>query len=943
MRKSLATVVLATAVVLILGTSILEWTSEGMRPYAEAVQWILVAGLLVAAREVVGRLNKSESKLLALLGSLDELILILDREGRYLEIPSTNMAVLYRPLRELIGRCIPDVFPPEISRFFMAEIERALSSDRPTNVDYTLHIGGKDVWFNASVTRLNDSTVMWVARDITERKMAEIELENRVAARTAELRYSEERYRRVFEQADEIIFTQSNEGILTSLNPAFERLLGWSRDEWIGKPFSGLFTVDCREAAVAQFSALQRSGRIEPLRITALHRNGSRVALELTARKKFVADTQVGFLGVARDVTARERDEAKLRNSERRLAEAQALAKVGSFEHDLTTDRLHCSAELYRILGMEPSLSPLRAEAFRNIVIEEDQPKIKEVQRIVAAQGEHEWEMRLRAADGTVVTTRCRGKLLVEPSKGTLRIVGAVRDITEEKRAEDLLKQSEERFRLAMLATSEAMWDVDLLTGKSWHSEGYRVFGYEEGVVENARQWWTDRLHPEDVDRVLAIRNEAWETGEPSWSAEYRLRKADGSYAWVLHRALILRDAQKRPIRVVGALLDETERRQLIDQLEQAKRVSSLGRVAASIAHEFNNILMGIQPNVEAIQRSSPTGLRVMTENIMRAVQRGKRVTDEILRFTRPSEPNLECVETSDFFDKWRGEVQALLGPAVELVLDIDSEPLHVSADPSQLAQIFTNLALNARDAMQDRGGRLTISAHLSNSFGSFPFGVVKTPDRFVHFTVKDEGCGITTERLAHIFEPLFTTKRAGIGLGLAVTYQIVTRHSGHIFVESEVGRGSAFHVFIPAALPEIGEPEENVEARFASIDKLLLVEDEPAVASGIAMLLEMEGIKVRTVYTGRDSIPAIEEFNPDAVILDIGLPDMDGVGVYLEIQRRWPDLAVLFSSGHGDSAKLESYLARPNVGFILKPYDFDAMRGALCRVVEHKKQAAAC
>ena len=109
-------------------------------------------------------------------------------------------------------------------------------------------------------------------------------------------------------------------------------------------------------------------------------------------------------------------------------------------------------------------------------------------------------------------------------------------------------------------------------------------------------------------------------------------------------------------------------------------------------------------------------------------------------------------------------------------------------------------------------------------------------------------------------------------------------------------------------------------------------------MASGIAMLLEMEGIDVRTVHTGRESIPAIEEFRPDAVILDIGLPDMDGVGVYLEIQRRWPQLAVLFSSGHGDSAKLESYLARPNVGFILKPYEFDAMRAALARLVDPKR-----
>ena len=931
------------AIVLIPALSLGEWTSELLRPYADALQWLLVAGLLLLARDVIQRLDKSDSRLRALIQSLDELILILDSDGRYVEIPSTNRSLLYKPLEQLIGRRIHEVFPQDVADFFVTEIRRALASEQPTSVDYALPIDGKTVWFNAAVTRLSETTVIWVARDITQRKAAEFELENRVAERTRELRESEERYRSVFDQADEVIYTLSRDGVITSLNPAFERALGWPVSEWIGKPFMSLVPADMHSEASHLFAELLREGHINPSRFVVLAKNGSRRSFELSIVKQVLRGERVGFLGVARDVTERDLAEAKLRNNERLLAEAQAVAKVGSFEHDLTTDTLWWSEELYRMFGMRPSAEPIPTDVFNEMVVPDDRPKIEEVQRAMVARGDHEWEMRLRAADGTVKTTKCRGKLISDPSKGSIRIIGAVRDITEEKRADDLLKKSEERFRLAMQAASEAMWDIDLATGKSWHSEGYRTFGYEEGMVENGFGWWKERLHPEDADRVISVRDEAWHSGQPSWSAEYRLRKADGGYAHVLHRALILRDAEKRPIRVVGALLDMTERRQLLDQLEQARRVSSLGRVAASIAHEFNNVLMGIQPNVEAIQRSSPSGLKVMTENINRAVLRGKRVTDEILRFTRPSEPALECVDVSTFFAKWRDEVDPLLGVGVETIVDLPAEAIHVSADPIQLAQIFTNLALNARDAMQDSGGSLTISAHLSNSFGTFPFGVVKTPDRFVHFTVQDEGCGISSDRLSHIFEPLFTTKRGGIGLGLAITYQIVTRHGGHIFVESEVGHGSAFHIFLPAALPQLAAPAARDHSKFASIQKLLLVEDEPAVASGIAMLLEMERIQVRTVYTGRESIPAIEEFRPDAVILDIGLPDMDGVGVYLEIQRRWPDLAVLFSSGHGDSAKLEAHLARPNVGFILKPYEFDALRAALCRLVEERPAEQAC
>ncbi|HJT16319.1 MAG TPA: PAS domain S-box protein, partial [Thermoanaerobaculia bacterium] len=581
--------ILITVAVLVIGfAAVAEYAFEPLRSMADIIQWVLVAALLLGAREAIARLDRSESKLRALVGSLDELILILDRDGRYIDVPATNPLLLFRPVEQVIGRRIHDIFPKEQADAFLAEIHRALRSERPTSLDYVLTINGKEVWFNASVTRLDGVTVMWVARDITERKNAEIELEKRVAERTRALQRSEARYRTVFEQTDEIIFTLSPDGIITSLNPAFERVLGWSCDQWVGKPFAGLVPAEAAADCVRLFDILQRKGRLDLVRVIALHKSGSRVSLEMTARQKVADGEFPGFVGVVRDVTRRDLDEAKLRDSERQLAEAQALAKIGSFDHNLTTHTLLWSEQLYRMFDMEPSSDTLPESAFIDMVIEDDRPKIAEVQRIVATRGEHEWEMRLRAADGTIRTTRCHGKLVVDTAGATTRLLGAVRDITEERRAEELLKQSEERFRLATQATTEAMWDLDVATGRSWHGDGYQQFGYEAEEIAEGVAWWLDRVHPEDRNRVKEIRDEAWHTGQPLWSAEYRIRRADGTYAQVFHRALILRDAQKKPVRVVGALLDITERRQLVDQLEQAKRVSSLGRVAASIAHEFN-------------------------------------------------------------------------------------------------------------------------------------------------------------------------------------------------------------------------------------------------------------------------------------------------------------------------------------------------------------------
>lgn len=169
------------------------------------------------------------------------------------------------------------------------------------------------------------------------------------------------------------------------------------------------------------------------------------------------------------------------------------------------------------------------------------------------------------------------------------------------------LRDSEERFRLLVRATSDAIWDLDLVTGQVWRGEGYEsLYGYAKGELAPTVPSWQNLVHPDDQKRVHESWTEAVETGGLSWSGEYRFRRADGTYANILDNAYIVRDAQMRPLRMLGAMVDVTERKQLEERLAQAKRVTSLGHVAASIAHEFNNVLMGIQPNAEVMQRRGP-------------------------------------------------------------------------------------------------------------------------------------------------------------------------------------------------------------------------------------------------------------------------------------------------------------------------------------------------
>jgi PAS domain S-box-containing protein len=384
-------------------------------------------------------------------------------------------------------------------------------------------------------------------------------------------------------------------------------------------------------------------------------------------------------------------------------------------------------------------------------------------------------------------------------------------------------------------------------------------------------------------------------------------------------------------VELYGFARDVTEERRLEAKLEQATRLSSLGRLAATVAHEFNNVLMGISPFTEILRRET-TSERASgaVEQIMRSVKRGKRITEDILRFAQPAEPALSTVDVRPWLLALAAEMSTLVG--TKYTITIDAADLRIDADANQMHQALLNLILNARDAMPE-GGAITITVVREEAGTRFGFGVVESPERFAHFIVRDEGYGITPDALEHIFEPLFTTKKTGTGLGLPVARQVIARHGGEMFVESEVGRGTAFHLFIPLAEQERPADTAADTARRRRIRRVLLVEDETAVAVGLASLLEMEGIEVAVVNTGREVMPHIQRSHVDAVILDIGLPDIDGVSVYRTLAAAHPELPVIFSSGHGDASKLETYLALPHVGFLLKPYDVDALLQMLDRV----------
>ncbi len=538
------------------------------------------------------------------------------------------------------------------------------------------------------------------------------------------------------------------------------------------------------------------------------------------------------------------------------------------------------------------------------------------------------------AGDISFALDHLRKQELLEQRTAALTAEIAVRE-----RMEEALRRSEEQYRQIVEGAQEGIWMADAGNRTTFVNPKLGdILDYttEEMIGRSVFDFIAPAAISDLESRLLRRQS--------GLSDDYDLlvRRRDGTPVWTRVTASPLRDVSGNYAGSLAMVTDISERRQAEEahrrmerRLEQAQRIDSLGRVAATIAHELNNVLMGIQPFAEIIGRAAGRDERISNaaEQICNSVRRGKRVTEEILRFTNAPVPVVQIINMGEWLTLIEPELRAVAGSGVTLTVELPPESVFAPCDSAQMQQVITNLVINARDAMPG-GGLITLTlkewSRSDIGFKDLPEGV-----RFVRLTVRDAGSGIASEMLEQIFDPFVTTKRSGTGLGLAVARQALTQHGGFIVAESAPGSGTAFHILLPRAGEALSTVVTVAEQKASGrIRRLLLVEDDVLVAEGLGSLLELEQIDVRVIEQGREVVAAIEEFTPDAVVLDLTLPDIDGREVFAQITLRWPDLPVVFSSGHGGEADLARELARGHVGFLQKPYEIAALMAAIERAL---------
>lgn len=393
-------------------------------------------------------------------------------------------------------------------------------------------------------------------------------------------------------------------------------------------------------------------------------------------------------------------------------------------------------------------------------------------------------------------------------------IAKRISESLERQDAEERLRKKEAQLEQAQEIAQLGSWIWNVNTDRAqWSAQLVRIVEGEDrdgGELPDTFQAYVERIDPEDRERIVRLLDHAFVTHEP-FQFDHVLLRPDGSRRDIHLRGEVIVD-EDGTVRFAGTSQDITDRKILEMDAERGRRIDSLGAVAATIAHEFRNVLMSILPFGEALARCPDEAVRKASGHILQAVQRGRTITEEIVRYTRPVEPAFETIALGQWLEAMAVELRGHVPKAVVLQIDCPSETLFIRGDAQQLGQVLVNLVINAKDAMP-AGGNIRIIVRRCFSGDKLHFGALPTLDRYAHVEVRDSGTGMDADTLRRVFEPMFTTKRHGTGLGLAVVYQLVTRSGGHVSVESAPGVGTVFHLLLPMTWPEAVVQEQSASA----------------------------------------------------------------------------------------------------------------------------------
>jgi PAS domain S-box-containing protein len=879
----------------------------------------------VSAQEATEeRLRAREEQLRVFVEHSPAAVAMFDREMRYLLV-SRRYAEDYRlTVQDLVGRRHYDVFPEiperwrEIHRRALAGAVESCAEDPFPRAD------GTTDWVRWELRPWRDDHgeiggVILFSEVITERKRAE---ERLVAER--------ERLAVTLRSIADAVIATDEAGRVTVLSEVAEALTGWPAAEAVGRPLAEVFRLTderTRRPMAPPAERALREGTAAGITEGALLVGRDGAERPIVGRGAPIRGTTGAIRGVVlvfRDRTAEWRAEERRHQSEERLAASERRYRLlADHVHDviwvldLATARYsYVSPSIQQLRGL--TVEEALAEPIEQSLTPESLARARAAMAQIGTPEERDpltdvYDQPCR--DGTLKHVEITTTVVRDPAGRPVEVVGVSRDATARVEAQRALEESEGRYRsLFQLAPSGVVLLDEAGAIVAFNDRACEQLGYAREEFARLRVGDLDVKGPEVVAaqlRRIAAR------GADELEVVHRARSGELRNVLVSSRHLVVGGRS----RFLATWLDVTERRRaqdelrrLEEQIRQAQKLESVGRLAGGVAHDFNNLLtviLGCTSELEeAFAQGRPASLDGVRE-IDAAARRAAELTGQLLAFARKQAIAPVRVDLGALVRGSERMLRRILGEDVDLRVEVAPGLWPMSADPGQITQLIMNLAVNARDAMPTGGTLLLQTFNSTTSPEHASADPECRPGDWIRLVIRDSGAGMTAEVRAHLFEPFFTTKELGkgTGLGLAMVYGIVKQAGGHIHVASEPGRGTTFEVCFPretASPAEVPPPAQRSVT--GGSERILVVEDEPLVRAVIVRTLQDAGYDVLALTSGREALALPRERTAEVELLvtDVVMPAMDGRVLARELRLRHPELPVLFLSGYAPDTLAE-------------------------------------
>jgi len=749
-----------------------------------------------------------------------------------------------------------------------------------------------------------------------------------------ELQESEARYRVLVETMNEGVSVQDQRGIMVYANEKLSRMLEYDRKEMVGRPAIDFVHEDYRRTFLQEISRPAR-GEGGPYEIVLLAKGAKSVSTLASPMAIWGQDGEFrGSFAVFTDITDRKRVEQAFEHERNLLRTLMDSIPDYAYIKDAECRFITTNTAHLRILGLN-SISEVVGKtdfdffpqdlaeqyyASEQAVIRSGQPLFNKVERTIDRSGTTIWVMTFKAP-------------LRDRAGNIVGIAGVSRDITQLRLAERALQESEERLRLILENSNDVAYKLNLATGAFEYisPSSLRWSGHTpEELIARGVKGYLARVHPEDRGRLLAhlqtlrARPGGAQVERPS-IVEYRAKRTDGEYRWVSQSSTVLWMDDGRPLAEVGTVRDVTESKNAEEAVRAASRMEATATLAGGIAHDFNNLMVGVLGNAELLQMrfsGSPEAMRMLNA-IARSAQQAGELAQQMLAFARGGkyQPSVICL--NDILSDVLRLEERSFPPRIRIEQSLDPNLWNVKADPVQMGQVIMNLSVNAVEAIEDKGTITIATRNLLVEDSSPQQLPALNPGAYVRLSVSDTGKGMTQETVAHIFEPFYTTKFQGRGLGLAAAYGIVKNHGGHLVVSSELGQGSTFTVYLPVSEKQPRLPKMQTPRSAVGEETILVIDDEPVVLEVTREILERLGYRILCAHDGQEAVEIAQSYEEDihVAVLDMGMPVMGGAQAYPLLMKARPNLKVLISSGYELDPAAQALLDAGASAFIQKPF----------------------